>query len=419
MNIVMVTAYFPPEIGSAAHLFFELGRELVRRGYTVTVITGYPTYNVDQNTLPAQYREGWFMKESMNGMNVLRVRPPGMPRHIPVLRGIGQFIHSLELAWVGVFRTGISPDIILVYSPPLFLGKSASFIRFVRGGKLVLNIQDLFPQSAIDLGLLRNNILITFFRWLESHLYKIANLITVHSEGNKTYVESHGGHSDRTRVIPNLVDVEHIKPGKRDNSFRQSQRLDPQAFIISFAGVIGYSQDLDTVVGAAKLLVENHNIIFYIVGDGMEKSRLMKLTEGMENIRFLPMLPKEKYVELLHASDACLVTLRSEVKTPVVPSKILSIMAAGRPVIASLPLEGDAPEIIRDAQCGVCIEPGNATLLADAIHLLYKDPERCASFGKNGRTYVESHFSLDVCTTLYEQGFNDIMKNTLQKNERR
>src|SRR2546426_12813359 len=103
MNVLMLTAYFPPEVGSASHLFFELGGEFVRRGHKVTVMTGYPVYNITEDDLPARYRSGWWMQESFDGINVVRIRTPGMPRHIPILRGIGQFTMAVGHAIGGFF----------------------------------------------------------------------------------------------------------------------------------------------------------------------------------------------------------------------------------------------------------------------------------------------------------------------------
>lgn len=410
MRIFMLSAYFPPEVGSASHLFYELGSELVRRGHDVTVLTGYPSYNVDRSKLEPRYRSGLWMEEVISGIRVVRIRTVGMPRHIPVLRGIGQFTHALAQLFSGVFRTTGNADIVLVYSPPLFLGFTALVLRWFRNAKVVVNVQDLFPQSAIDLGLLRNPLLIDLFRKAESFLYRHVDAVTVHSAGNKDHVVRCGGNPSTTHIVPNVVDTRAIRPGPRNNAFRERYRVGGQEFVVSFAGVIGYSQDLDTVIDAAKLLASQRDVVFYIVGDGLEKERLMQRAEGMANVRFLPMLPKNEYAELLHASDVCLVTLRKEVQTPVVPSKILSIMAAGRPLVASLPLHGDAPALIRQAGCGICVEPENAEQMAEAIRSLYEQPHRSEEFGRKGRAYVEQYCSVEVFAEQYEKLFRALLE---------
>jgi colanic acid biosynthesis glycosyl transferase WcaI len=410
MNIMMLTAYFPPEVGSASHLFYELGGEFVRRGHNVTVLTGYPTYNVDVSALPARYKSGLWLKETIEGMHIVRSRSLQMPRHVPILRGIDQVTTSIAFALAAIFLSNSRPDVILIYSPPLFLGITGLALRMIKGARVVLNVQDLFPQSAIDLGVLRSELLISLFRRVEKYLYKGLDAVAVHSGGNREHVMRCGGSPERAYVVHNPVDTKNVVPGNRKNAFRSHYQIRDEEFVVSFAGVIGYSQDLDTVIGAAALMKDVPDVVFYIVGDGVEKPRLMKLAEGMKNVRFLPMLDRNEYLTLLHASDVCLATLRSEVKTPVVPSKILSIMAAGRPLVAGLPLQGDAPIMIQDAQCGICVEPENAAKLAEAIKTIYADPILAMEYSKRGRAFVEEHCSLEGCANAYQSIFNEITR---------
>lgn len=402
-----MSAYFPPEIGAASHLFYELGSQFVRNGHDVTVLTSYPTYNVDQEKLPPRYRRGLKMVEHLNGMRVIRIRTLGVRQTNPILRGIGQIVMACSLLLLGITSTRRHTGVILVYSPPLFIGFVALAMRLFTASKVVVNVQDLFPQSAIDLGILRQPLLISIFRWFESYIYRHADLITVHSEGNRDHVLRCGGKIHGTAIVPNYVDTDQIRPGARDNEFRAALGLRNDAYVVSFAGVLGYSQDLDTVVETARLLTSNPQIVFYVVGDGVEKERLMQKANGLSNVTFLPMLPRERYVELLHASDLCLVTLRKEVRTPVVPSKILSIMAAGRPLIASLPLDGDAPRIVDESQGGICVPPGNPKEFAKAIERLFNNRPSSELMGEHGRKYVEKHFSLALCTKIYERLFTN------------
>lgn len=404
-----MSAYFPPEIGSAAHLFHDLGAELVQRGHQVTVLTGFPAYNIDEKSLPEKYKKGKFFVEEIHGMNVMRIRSPRMPRHIPVLRGMEQIIMAWNFSFKGIGKTSKN-DILLIYSPPLFLALSAFIIRWFKGCKVIVNIQDLFPQSAIDLGVLRNRILISLFRKIESTVYRRSNVITVHSKGNLKHVIKCGGDEHTALEVPNLVDTKSIQPGERNNNFRRKNNIPESEFLVSFAGVIGLSQDIDTIIESAMLTKNLSGIVYYIVGDGIEKERLVKKAEGMSNIVFLPMISKEEYVELLHASDICLTTLHQEVKTPVVPSKILSIMAAGRPVLASMPSGGDAPKLIQEAQCGITIGPNDPKEFAEKIRWMYTHPEECITMGKNGRAYAVDHLSLEACTTLYEQLFKKLIQ---------
>jgi len=407
MKILLISGYFPPDVGSAAHLFADLGSEFVRRGHQVTVLTNYPSYNVDLNTLPTRYRSGRRMTEQYAGMTVIRTKPLGMPRHIPWLRGLDQVSSAMQFVFAGLRFGGSKPDVILVYSPPLFYGVTALTLRTFTGGKVVLNVQDLFPQSAVDLKLLKNGLLIGLFRRLESSLYRRVDHVTVHSPGNQAHVQRHGG--GRVTVAPNVVDTEAIRPGSRENDFRRRHGISASTVLFSFAGVLGYSQDLDTVIEAARLLGRAHDLIVYIVGDGVEKPRLVEKAGGLDNVRFLPMLPKSGYAELLDASDVGLVTLRAAVRTPVVPSKILSLMAAGRAVLAALPLDGDAPRLIGEAECGRCVAPEDAPALAEAMAALAKDAAMMAEFGRCGRTYAERHLTVGASASTYEQIFQSLL----------
>ncbi|MGC8810748.1 MAG: glycosyltransferase family 4 protein [bacterium] len=423
MNILLLTAYFPPDTGSASHLFYELGIALVERGHAVTVITGMPGYHALGPM--ERYKGKRWIREKVNGMDVVRVATPQLPRHLMVGRALWQF--GAAAAFFLADLRAPRHDIAMVYSPPLPLGLTAWGLKRLRGIPFVLNVQDLFPQSIIDLGLLKNRWLIRLFEGMERFVYARADAITVHSEGNRRHVagkmESGKGKKEKgekIRVIPNWVDMNFIRPGERMNGFREEHGLD-DAFVVSFAGVLGYSQDLDVVLEAARILKDGNpkseipnpqsEIVFLIVGDGVEKARLEAKTRqiGLDNVRFLPMQPREKYPAVLHASDASLVTLHAQVRTPVVPSKILSIMAAGRPVVAALNHESDASRLIDEAKCGICVPPEDPQALAEAVLKLYHDASLREELGRNGRRYAEEHLSLDVCVERYEELLRQVM----------
>jgi glycosyltransferase involved in cell wall biosynthesis len=398
MKIMLVTAYFPPEVGSASHLYHELGTALLEFGHEVTVLTTLPGYNAQGDL--SKYRRRLWMSETVDGMRVVRVASPRLPRRLMFGRAIWQFGTAIEMAVAGAIIE--RPDAAIVYSPPLPLGLAAYAVRLLKGVPFVLNVQDLFPQSAVDLGLLRNGRLIRVFEGLERFLYRKSTLITVHSALNGEHVTGKGACPDRVRVVHNWVDCDAIRPAGRGGEFRQRLGLRDE-FVVSFGGVIAYSQDIDVILNAADKLRHRTDIGWLVAGDGVEKSRLIALAseKRLDNVTFLPMLPLSEYAELLQASDVCLATLRAEVKTPVVPSKIMSIMAAGKPVLASMDLEGDAPRLIAEAGCGVTVEPGNADALADAVLAMAGDAEARARYGRSGRAYAERHLSLQHAADVY------------------
>jgi colanic acid biosynthesis glycosyl transferase WcaI len=400
VKILLITPFFPPEVGSAAHLYEELGLALHSRGHEVTVLTGLPRYHVVHRGRRSPWQPAAW--ENHRGLHVLRVFNLDVPWNLPFLRGVDQVISALMSFLGGLCLPPF--DIALAYSPPLPLALAGLALGRLRRRPLAVNVQDLFPQSAIDLGILKNRHLIRMFRHLESLLYRQTDLLIVHSRGNRRHLTERGAVPRRVQVIPNWVDTEVIQPRPRQNAYRAALGLN-RRFVVSFAGVMGYSQDLETVLESAGLLKDYPKIVFLLVGDGVEKPRLLSRAREEDlnnNVIFLPMQPRDRYPEVLAASDLCLATLRPEVQTPVVPSKILSIMAAGRPVLAAMSLQGDAPRLIDKARCGFCLPPGDAAAMAAAILRFSRNPGLAEQMGANGRQYAVEHFSLTRCVARLE-----------------
>ena len=405
MKILILTNYFPPEIGGAAHLFYELAASLVQRGHQVTIVTGFPRYNV--HTVVRQNNGIFFSQENLEGINLFRVRTIPLPHKSKVCRGLDHFGVAAIFALGGLF---IGPyDVLLVYSPPLPLGLAAFFLSKIRGVPFVVNIQDLFPKEAVDLGLLTNRTLIRSFEALERFIYRQADHITVHSPGNLDYVVNRGATSKKVTVAFNWVDTDRIFPGDYHNEFARKHNLDGR-FVISYAGTMGWCQDMGIIVSTAELLKDYQEILFLLVGDGVEKQKAQNYGNKLKlsNIKWLPMQSWEVYPQILAASKVSMINLNANLLTPVVPSKLLNIMAAGRPVVASLPLNGDAPRIIRDAQAGLCVPPNDPEGLAAAIMRFYRDRCFCEECGQNGRAYAEAHFSRSVGIDHYEQVFTQL-----------
>jgi glycosyltransferase involved in cell wall biosynthesis len=236
----------------------------------------------------------------------------------------------------------------------------------------------------------------------------MAAAVTVHSPGNKEHVARHGGRTERVYVVYNWVDTERIRPGGRDNGFARQHGL-ADRFVVSYAGTMGWAQDMQAIIEAAAHLRDQTGILFLLVGDGVEKAKARAQGEALEldNVLWLPMQPWSVYPEILAASDVSMINLSPALHTPVVPSKLLSIMAAARPVVASLPRHSDARGIITQAGCGICVEAGDGRALADAILEFYSDRALAEESGRRGRAYAEAHFSRPACVGRVE----DILKS--------
>jgi colanic acid biosynthesis glycosyl transferase WcaI len=414
MKILILTNYFPPEIGGAAHLYFELAASLVKRGHQVTVVTGFPRYNV--KTDAGQYHGKLFSQENIEGINLLRIYTIPFPHKSKILRGLDHFAVAAIYAMRGLFLD--SYNVILVYSPPLPLGLAAFFLSKIKKVPFVVNIQDLFPKEAIDLGLLTNRIIIRIFEALECFIYKQANHITVHSPGNLDYIVSRGANPEKVSVCYNWVDTERVSPGNYNNQFAKTHNLDGR-FVVSYAGTMGWCQDMQVIVAAAQLLKDYNDILFLMVGDGVEKEKAQRQGDllKLSNIKWLPPQSWKVYPQILAASRVSMINLNANLKTPVVPSKLLNIMAAGRPVVASLPLHGDAPRIIQEAQAGLCVPPNDPKALAAAILRFYKDEGLCKEYGQNGRAYAEKYFSRAVGIEHYERVLKQVCEAQINKKQ--
>jgi colanic acid biosynthesis glycosyl transferase WcaI len=399
MKISLITVTYPPEIGGAAHLISDLALSLQARGNEVTVFTCYPKYNLKD--IPDQYHRGIRMKEVQDGISVCRIRTPAFSRKNKIARGIEHFIYGIFLAALTLFAP--RPDVAMVYSPPLPLPWFTCLLGKLRRTPVVVNIQDLFPREAVELGLLTSPMLIRLFEAMERQVYRIAVGVTVHSPGNKEHILQRGGQPDRVHVVYNWVDADWIQPGPCDNKFARQHGLNGH-FIVSYAGTMGWAQDMETIIVCAELLRDHSDILFLLVGDGVEKEKAQKRCAdlGLKNILWLPMQTREVYPDILAASNVSLVNLHPELRTPVVPSKLMSIMAAARAVVASLPLESDARQIIAEAKCGIFVDAADGEALAKAIQKLEANRKLAREMGERGRSYVTTHLSRQACTSQFE-----------------
>jgi len=401
MNLLLVTDSYPPEIRSASHLMQELAKELRDRGHAVTVATCYPQYNLADGALDRRYDE--ISIES--GIRVLRIRT--LPHHKIsfIVRGLSQ----LSLPYI--FWSKTKPflkeeiDAAVVYSPPLPLWKVGQFVKKAYGARFVLNLQDIFPQNAVDLGALRNPLLIRFFERMEKKAYDAADVVTVHSPGNGAFLtERKKVDASKLFILHNWIDVGAYGEKQGLGNYRKKLNLE-DAFILFFGGVLGPSQGLDLLVDAAKKIRNEQDIAILFAGDGTDKGRLMKRTrqEGLHNIVFHPFVSKEEYGRLLKEVDVGLVCLTPKNKTPVVPGKILGYMAAGIPVLAFLNRESDGHQIIRDAACGYSEISDDAERAAHLILKMHEEKDRLKEMGLSGYHYAVQHFSKKACVDRLEE----------------
>ncbi len=394
MKILLLTPHYPPEVRSVSVLMSQLAEDLARRGHHVTVVAPHPPANMDGAAPPAP-------RGRRDDGPVRVVRVPVLPfvKVAPSVRAVTQFTLAASMVWAGA-REG-RHDAVLVYSPPLTLALAAEVLGRRWRAPFVVSVQDLYPQALIDLGLARSRAVIGVLEWLERRAYRHSAAITVHSAGNRDILVARGIPASKITVVPNWVDLPDA--AAPDSPYRAELGLG-RSFVVLFAGVMGYAQDMAVIVEAAEALRDEPEVLFLLVGDGVRRQEAEERvrSRGLPNVRFLPFQPIERYPLLVAAADCCLVTLQPAVNTPVVPSKIAGILASARPVVAALP-PGDARALVEASGGGVCVEPGDAAALAEVLRRFARDPAARRAMGEAGRRYVEAHLSRAGATGLLAQ----------------
>ena len=386
MRFTILTQYYPPEIGAPQTRLSELAKHLSACGYDVTVLTAMPNY--PSGRIHPGYR-GLLRKESLSGIRVIRtfIYPAQSARIIPRMMNYLSFVVSSS--FFGGFMLD-APDFLMVESPPLFLGIAGLWLRWLKNSKLIFNVSDLWPDSAVELGIVRKGgIVARIAYWLEKICYQGAWLITGQS---KSIVEN-----IRTRFpgrpvfhLSNGVDTTVFGPDRRTDMARTVLGPDGQ-FVTVYAGLHGHAQGLSQVLQAARALASDARFRFVLVGDGPEKQRLQMMANEMSlvNIRFLDSRPHAELPGILAAADVILVPLVGQI-TGAVPSKIYEAMASGRPlvVIAS----GEPAEMVSEYNAGLTVAPNDIEGLVDALRNLRENGQLAKSFGENGRSAAVKHF---------------------------
>jgi colanic acid biosynthesis glycosyl transferase WcaI len=395
MRVLLLAESYPPVVNSGARLFSELAADLRDRGHAVTVLAPaadrYLAGGAPAEPPPV------FSRVREEGIDVWRLRRPPLARHVPVLRGLEQVAMGTAFLAAGL---ALSPQqAVIAYSPPLPYALAGWALGRLWGARVIVNVQDLYPETPVVLGLMKSRLAIGAFESASRLLYRRADAVTVHSDGNRRHVEARGGR--RVLTIPNWVDLS--LPAGGGAEFRRSRALREDAFVVSYAGVMGFGQGLEDVVDAAARLRGREDILFALAGDGLMRPRLEDRvkSEGLANVRFLPTLPGPEYLRLMDASDACLVTLNPALRTPVVPGKLASVMAAGRAAVCSVPRESDVWRILGESRGGLCVAAGESGELARVLGDLASRREEARAMGRRGRAYAERHFDRRTCTAAY------------------
>jgi colanic acid biosynthesis glycosyl transferase WcaI len=388
-HILFVTPYYPPEKAAPAIRLSETAKGLVELGYEVTVLTTFPNYPT--GIVPREYRGKFVQCEVLDGVYIVRVwsyitANKGFFRRILAQLSFGCL--APFLGWKAVGR----PDIVIVECPPLFDAIAARLLSKGKRCPFIFLVSDIWPASAVQLGMLRNRLLIWLAERLEWSTYLRACSVWAVTEGIRDTLIRRGLAPERVFVLTNGVDTTRFRPRSQYEA-RVELGWD-ERFTVLYAGTHGLAQGLSTVLDAAEQLKEQCAIHFILVGDGATKAELVTQAreQGLGNITFADPVPHNQMPALLAAADVCLVPLR---RVPLfegaLPSKMYEVMACERPVL--LGVDGEARRLAeQEARAAIYVEPEIADVLASAILHLYEHPEVAQTLGRNGRAFVETRF---------------------------
>jgi colanic acid biosynthesis glycosyl transferase WcaI len=413
MRVLVLSLYYDPDVcQSNGPIIRAICDDLAAAGHQVTVLTSFPHYN--RNEIWPEYRGRFFERGKVGQVDVIRSYIHVSRKRTAPARALNYLSFNISSTIAGL-KAG-RHDVIFAMSPPLTIGLTAWLLGAIYGIPYCYNLQDIWPDVAVKLGMLRGARTIRFFEAMEKFIYRHASQIFAVSAEFRDNLLRKGVDEMCVEVIPNFVDIARIAPMGRDNAFATKHDLVGR-FVALYAGNVGLSQGLEVILDAAQALRAESDILFLIVGAGGRRDALIAdaTARGLDNVRFLPLQPEEDVPLLYASSDVCLIPLKRGIAENSVPSKTYSIMAAARPFIASVDEGSNVWKLTRAADCGLCVPPEDSEALASAIIRLRTDPETRRRMGRSGRAYVESHFARSAVTARYRVALEAVVSTAKRR----
>jgi len=393
VKILILTQYFPPEVGAPQNRLFELAVRLKQKGAEVTILTAMPNY--PQMEIHKEYQGKFYKFEKMEGLNVHRSWIYVSKSKGILKRLVNYFSFVKTSAWIGMFKLG-KFDYIICESPPLFLGMTAYFLKKIKGAKLIFNVSDLWPESAEKLGLVTNKFFLRSATRLEEFLYRKSDLITGQTQGICKNISSRFS-DKKVYWLPNGVDLNYYNSDTVVTNWRKENNFSKDDFILLYAGIIGHAQGLEVIIHAAVKLKDHSNIKFVLLGSGPEKEKLqlLKQTLKTENVFFFDAVTKKEMPSIVSAIDVAVIPLkRLDLFKGAIPSKIFENLAMKKPIL--LGVEGEAKDLfIDEGKCGLAFIPEDASDLVSKTIDLFTNRNELDQLGENGYKYVEKKFTRD------------------------
>ncbi len=407
MRLLVVCPHFEPDVAPTGVVITEIVHRLADAGHELEIVTSLPWY--EQHAIEPGWSGRPVRRESTPWGRITRVHPfPTDKRNIPArAAAFAGFTGFAGLAAVFQRRR---PDAVLAMSPPLTLGLAGWIAARLRRVPFVFNVQDVFPDVAVEVGAITSPRVIGLLRWLERFTYRRCDAVTVLSDDlRENVVEKIGPrHGNSVRVIPNFVDTARIVPSDRHNDYRDEFDLGDRT-VVMYAGNLGFSQPLELMVEAARHHRERDDLVFVINGGGSGRPALEAAAVDLPNVVFVDLQPRERLPEVLAAADIHVIALRRGLARASVPSKLYSILAAERPVLASIDDGTEVARVLDRTGAGVSVAPEDgAAFLAGLDRVLADEGER-VKMGRRGREFVETWVSPEGVAAAYTELFEELI----------
>lgn len=402
MRITILTQYYPPEFGAASVRLGRLASMLADAGHDITVLTGMPNYPT--GAVPEAYRGKLTTTERAGAVTIRRVWVYASPKKSVVHRLLNQFSFALTAAIGGSFLS--RPDVILVESHPLFVCLVGGWLKRLKRAPIVLNVSDLWPESAVAVGALSaNSLFVRLAARLERWAYRDAAHVVAMTEGVQTGVLSVLGDPGRVSLVQNAVDLERFQPQQTMLGAAMRELLGlGNAITAGHIGNMSLAHDFDLLLDAAEALPE---LTFVFAGGGSRKAYIEGRIAGEQitNVILPGVLPHDDMPALWAATDICVVAFKEHpLFTGALPSKMFEALATGTPVIAAV--EGEAARLLEATGAGIAVPFGNRAAMIAALNDLAQSPDKRQSMGRAGRAYAEQHLS----PTRVRDAFLDIFR---------
>lgn len=409
MHILIVHQYFLGKKGSGGSRWNQFAKFWSQKGHKVTVLAGTVHYATGKKQ--PEYKGKFIVQEQEDdNVKVLRCHVSESYNKSFIGRFWAYLSFAFSTAWAGMFKVK-NADVVLCTSPPLTVGLTGWLLSKLKRIPMVFEVRDLWPESAIDTGVLTNKWLIKLSYWLEKKCYKSSCWINVLTPAfEQTLIDKKNIRPDRISMIPNGADLDIFKPGELNNWVREKYNLQGK-FVVTYVGAHGRANALMQLVDVAEKLKSNDDIRIMLVGAGMEKPMLKEEAQkrGLNNLVFVDVVPKEQIVDYVAASNVCTAVLKKvDIFKTVYPNKVFDYMSAKRPII--LAIDGVARKLVEEANAGIYVEPENADEFINALLKMKNSNELCNQFSENGYKYVAEKFDRNVLADKY---INIIINNVL------